>query len=64
MSACEYIYKKYHYEFDSINEVYDIRDYMNKLYKEGGKNKILSEFFLPSATLEYIQDYMKLVEEN
>lgn len=64
MDVCEYIYKKYHYEFDSINEVYDIKDYINKLYEEGGKLKVLSEFFLPSATKEYKEDFMKLIREE
>lgn len=62
MDYCEYIYKKYRDEFDTISEVYDIRDYMKYLFEQGGKEKLLNEFFLPSAKQEYIEDFMKLLD--
>lgn len=64
MDYCMYIYKKYQDEFDTINEVYDIRDYMSYIYEQGGKEKLLKDFFLPSATQEYIEDFMKLLAKK
>lgn len=59
--VCSYIFSKYKEEFDSINEVYDLCDYINKLYDEGGMTKVDKEFFLPGATKEYKKDFKKLI---
>lgn len=64
MKYCEYIYKKYRDEFDTINEVYDIRDYLQFLYDDGGMEKVLKDFFLPSASKEYIEDFTKLIRKD
>ena len=64
MDACKYIYNKYRDEFDTINEVYDIRDYMSVLYEKGGLKKVLNEFFLPGASKKYIKDYLKLINKE
>lgn len=57
----KYIFNKYRDEFDLINEVYDLTDYINRLFSEGGMQKVDEEFFLPSATPEYKKDFKKLI---
>lgn len=60
---CRYIFNKYRDEFDTINEVRDISDYLNRLYDEGGMEKV-EEFFLPSATEEYKKDFKSLINNK
>jgi uncharacterized protein YihD (DUF1040 family) len=62
-NVCSYIFLKYKDEFDSINEVYDIRDYLNYLYEQGGMAKVERDFFLPGATKEYKNDFKKLIRK-
>lgn len=61
---CEYIFNKYRDEFDTINEVRDLSDYINKLYSEGGMEKVDDEFFLPSTTEEYKNDFKSLINKK
>ena len=60
---CRYIFNKYRDEFDTINEVRDISDYLNKLYDEGGMEAV-NGWFLPSASDEYKKDFKSLINEN
>ena len=60
----QYIFNKYRDEFDTINEVYDIRDYLQYLYDDGGIEKVMNDFFLPSASEEYKQDFIKLIRKD
>lgn len=60
---CRYIFNKYRDEFDTINEVRDISDYLNRLYDEGGMEAV-DEWFLPAATDEYKKDFKSLISKN
>lgn len=57
---CNYIFNKYRTEFDTINEVYDIADYLNGLYEQGGISAV-NDWFLPSATNQYKKDFKSLI---
>lgn len=61
---CIYLYRKYNDEFDSVNEVRDLSDYINRLYDEGGMEKVDSEFFLPAASKEYKDDFKSLISKK
>lgn len=61
---CRYIFYKYRDEFDTINEVRDLSDYINRLYDEGGMEKVDDEFFLPSASEEYKKDFKSLISDS
>ena len=60
---CRYIFNKYRDEFDTINEVRDISDYLNKLYDEGGMSAV-DAWFLSGATAEYKKDFKSLINDN
>lgn len=57
----KYIFNKYREEFDTINEVWDIQDYINNLYQSGGMEKVENEFFFPHTPKEYKEDFKKLI---
>lgn len=60
---CKYIFNKYRTEFDTINEVRDISDYLNKLYIEGGMSAV-DDWFLSGASAEYRKDFKSLINTN
>jgi len=60
---CKEIFNKYRDEFDTINDVRDIADYLNKLYSEEGIQAV-NDWFLSSATEEYKKDLKSLINKK
>lgn len=60
---CKEIFNKYRDEFDTVNDVRDIADYLNKLYSEEGIQAV-NDWFLSSATEEYKKDLKSLINKK